>query len=126
MLNVPKTELSVRTVVLFSSALVLALLISLFVLFQARYLIIGPQITLTQAPQGPQNNRQVFFVGNARNISHLWLNDRQIYTDPQGNFTEAVVLENGYTVATLRAQDRYGRTTTIEQGLVYAPASFIQ
>ena len=42
---------------------------------------------------------------------HITLNGRQIFTDKNGNFKEALVLENGYTVATLRAEDRYGRVT---------------
>jgi hypothetical protein len=126
MLNIAKPEVPARTLVLSALFLIIGLLVLLFVIFQARYLIIGPQITLTEAPGGPQNSRQVFFAGNAKNISHLWLNNRQIYTDPQGNFKEAVILEDGYTVTTLRAQDRYGRTTTIERVVVYAPVSFVQ
>jgi len=97
-----------------------------YVIFQARYLIIGPQILLSNAQTQLQNERQVFLSGKAYNISHLWLNDRAIYTDAQGNFKEALVLENGYTVATLRAEDRYGRETKIAQGFIYTPASFVE
>jgi hypothetical protein len=102
-----------------------SLLIVLFVLFQARYLITGPRIVITEAPEGPQSERQVFLAGTAYNISRLWLNDRPIYTDATGNFKEALVLENGYTIATLRAEDRFGRTTTVTYPLVFAPASFV-
>ena len=52
----------------------------------------------------------------------LTLNDREIYTDKNGVFTEALVLENGYTVATLTAHDRYGRTQELTETFVYAPA----
>lgn len=95
-----------------------------FITFQARYLITGPQIFITTDLQGPQNTRAVELTGTAHNISRLWLNDRQIFTDNQGNFSEALVLENGYTIATLRAEDRYGRTTRVEYPLVYVAASF--
>jgi hypothetical protein len=101
-------------------------LVLLFVIFQARFLIIGPQIVLKNSFTGPQNERQVELSGTAYNISRLWLNDRQIYTDTEGNFKEALILENGYTIATLKAEDRYGRTTTVTRDLVYAPASFAQ
>ncbi len=97
-----------------------------FVVFQARFLITGPQIILRDLPQGPQNSRQITIIGDAYNISHLWLNDRPIYTDTKGRFEEAIVLENGYTIATLRAQDRYGRTTKVNAPLVYMPASTIK
>jgi hypothetical protein len=113
-----------RTLVQYWLIVIAVLLTLFFVLFQARFLIMGPQIVITEAPEGPQNQRQITISGTAYNISHLWLNDRSIYTDAKGNFKETIVLENGYTVATLRAQDRYGRTTKVERPLVYVPASF--
>lgn len=96
----------------------------MYVLFQARFLIGGPQIVLSKELPITQNERQIFLSGGAHNISRLWLNDRPIFTDIKGNFNEALVLENGYTVATLRAEDRYGRETTITRNFVYTPASF--
>lgn len=115
---------SFRGVVQTALLTALILLSLTFVVFQARYLIIGPQISITEQPEGPQNERQVFIAGGAHNISHLWLNGRPIYTDMQGNFREALVLENGYTVVTLRAEDRYGRSTEVTRTLVYSPSSF--
>lgn len=115
---------SFRTLVRYWLTAIVLLLMVLFIGFQARFLIVGPQINVTEAPEGPQNQRQITLSGTAYNISHLWLNDRTIYTDAQGNFKETIVLENGYTIATLRAQDRYGRTTEVERELVYVPASF--
>ena len=117
---------SFRTIIKYWLIAGLLLLVISFVIFQARFLITGPQIIITEAPEGPQNERQIHIVGTAYNISRLWLNDRPIYTDAQGNFKEAVVLENGYTIATLRAEDRYGRTTKVTRPLVYIPASFLQ
>lgn len=113
-----------RTIMQHWALAIVALLMLSFVVFQGRFLIVGPQIVITDSPKGPQNERQIELKGTAYNISRLWLNDRPIFTDAQGNFDEALVLENGYTVATLRAEDRYGRTTTVSQELVYVPASF--
>jgi hypothetical protein len=103
-----------RTLLKYWFVAIAVLLMVFFVLFQARFLITGPRIVITEAPEGPQNERQVTVAGTAYNISRLWLNDRLIYTDKQGHFKEAIVLENGYTIATLRAQDRYGRTTEVQ------------
>ena len=113
-----------RTIMHHWALSIVALLMLSFVVFQGRFLIVGPQIVLTDSPEGPQNERQIELQGTAYNISRLWLNDRPIFTDAQGNFDEALVLENGYTVATLRAEDRYGRTTTVSRELVYVPACF--
>jgi hypothetical protein len=115
---------SFRTVVKTSIFLLGLLLVITYVVFQARFLIIGPQLLLSSDPEQLVNHRQITLDGSAYNISRLWLNDRPIFTDAQGNFKEALVLENGYTVATVRAEDRYGRETLIKRTYVYAPASF--
>lgn len=115
-----------RTIVKISFGVMGLLFILIYVVFQARFLISGPQIVLNEEPSVTQNQRQIFLTGDTHNISHLWLNDRPIYTDVKGNFKEALVLENGYTITTLRAEDRYGRETTITRSFVYTPASFNQ
>lgn len=115
---------SFRTVVKSSFLLLGLVSVAAYVVFQARFLIIGPQVRLVQESESVVNERQITLAGSAFNISRLWLNDRPIYTDAQGNFKEALVLENGYTVATVRAQDRYGRETAIKRTYVYIPASF--
>tara|TARA_B100000508_G_scaffold45511_1_gene35542 strand:+ start:3074 stop:3445 length:372 start_codon:yes stop_codon:yes gene_type:complete len=122
----PDEQLEFRTVLKIVASVVFALFIAVYVLFQARFMIIGPQIILTEEPPQLQNSQQIYLTGTAHNISRLWLNNRPIYTDAQGNFKEALVLENGYTIATLRAEDRYGRETTVSRPFVYYPASFIQ
>ena len=97
-----------------------------YLAFQARFLIVGPQITLNKEPTVNNTTRVVELAGTATNITHLWLNDRPIFTDEKGNFKEALVLENGYTITTLKAKDRYGRETEIVRSFVYTPASIIQ
>lgn len=120
------TQLEFRSVVIASLIFIGICLAISYVVFQARFLITGPQIFITEDLHHLQNERKIHLTGRAVNISRLWLNDRQIYTDATGNFKEALILENGYTVATLRAEDRYGRETTVSEGIYYAPASFIK
>lgn len=95
-----------------------------YIAFQARFLILGPQIVLESETTGLHNERQITLTGKAANISRLWLNDRPIFTDAQGDFQEILTLENGYTISTIRAEDRYGRETTIRRTFVYVPMSF--
>lgn len=116
---------SFRSLVQLTGLLIGLLLVLGYIIFQARFLIVGPQITLTDTPTSRSNERKIFLTGTAFNVSRIWLNDRPIFTDTNGNFKEALVLENSYTVATLRAEDRYGRTTTVSQPFVYAPACFV-
>ena len=118
------SSVSFRSLVQFSLLGFFLFFVLGYVIFQARFLIVGPQITLTETPPPINNVRLVALSGTAFNITRLWLNDRQIYTDPDGNFKEAFVLENGYTITTRRAEDLYGRETTITRSFVYLPASF--
>ncbi len=118
-----KDTYPLRTLIKYWLITIASLLTIGFVVFQARFLITGPQIVLRNLPEGPYNSRQITLEGDAYNISRLWLNDRPIYTDAKGRFKEAIVLENGYGIATLRAEDRYGRTTKVSAPLVYVPAS---
>jgi hypothetical protein len=115
-----------RAIIRYWLIAMVTLLVLAFIVFQARFLIIGPQITLTEVPNGPVSVPAIEIAGTAHNISHLWLNDRQIFTDAKGTFREKLILENGYTLATLRAEDRYGRVTRVTQPLVYVPASLMK
>ena len=101
-------------------------LILFYVFFQARFILTGPEIILVTEPKTEHHERTVILQGSAHNITHLWLNDRAIYTDERGNFKEELILENGYTIATLRAKDRFGRENKIVRSFVYTPASVIR
>ncbi len=120
------SDFELRSALKVVGTITLLVLILLYVLFQARFLITGPQVILQNEPAVQQNTRIVTLEGTAVNITHLWLNDRQIFTDEQGTFKEALVLENGYTTATLRAKDRYGRETRVLRSFMYTPASIIK
>lgn len=111
----------VRTVI----ALALLGTLILYVIWQARFLLTGPVIELRDEPPQHSNERIVTLTGTTRNITSITLNGRQIFTDPHGEFKEALVLENGYTIATIAATDRYGRTTELRRPFIYTPASIL-
>jgi len=90
-----------------------------YTVFQARFLITGPVILLKDVPSTIQTQRLIYLEGTAENIVRLTLNGRQIYTDKDGYFKEALILENGYTIATLQVRDRYGRSRSYIQKFVY-------
>ena len=117
-------SITFRDIVRASIVVLGCIVVLVYVVFQARFLIIGPQITLLSTPDRAQNERVVTLAGNTANISRLWLNGYQIFTDPAGAFSTDVILQNGYTITTLEAEDRYGRRTTLTREFVYAPMTF--
>ncbi len=110
--------------ILMYGVLVIGLVVLLgYLVFQARFLLQGPRITLVNEPSSVQNERRVTIAGYARNITKITINDRPMFTDRAGYFSEALVLENGYTIATIAATDRYGRETQVVRPFVYTPLS---
>ncbi len=123
MSNRPYLEL--RSFLKLVSLTLVALVILGYVAFQARFLIIGPVVHLTTETKPIYNERTIEIAGQAENITDLTINGRPIYTNENGAFSEQLVLENGYTIMTIRAHDRYGRETTLTRSFVYRPASSI-
>ncbi|MCD5382145.1 MAG: hypothetical protein LR017_02395 [Candidatus Pacebacteria bacterium] len=93
--------------------------ILVYALFQARYLIHGPQIILHAPTETVHHERIVLLKGEAKHITAITLNGREIFTDEHGVFEEPLVLENGYTIMTLHAKNRYGRTIDMTRSFIY-------
>ena len=124
-MSITTSRLELKSVVAYSLAVVVSVVVVGYILFQARFLVIGPQIVLTKELPAVANERTVTLVGRTANITNLTLNGRTIYTDEQGTFSESLVLENGYTIMMLRAHDRFGRERSVERTVVYRPISTI-
>ena len=98
----------------------LFLLLVLYSLFQARFLIIGPHISVTSPKDGETVPSPVFdLVGNAQNISYISVNDRPIFLNEKGDFNEKLIAQTGLSIITLRAKDRFGRLTEKSIRVVY-------
>ncbi|MFZ2253409.1 MAG: hypothetical protein WAW13_04570 [Minisyncoccia bacterium] len=97
-------------------------LIVFYVQFQARNIIQGPALTITNTLPSIQHERRITINGTAHNVVKLTLNGKEIHTDEDGAFSHTLVLENSYTIMSLNAQDRFGRTTSLIKEFVYVPS----
>ncbi len=95
-----------------------ALLIILFILlisyslYQARALLVGPQVSITRPLDGDTvENSMITIEGKARNIAWISLNDRQIFTDEEGWWSEKLIVSSGISIMTVKARDHFNRTT---------------
>ena len=125
MTGIFRSRIQFRSIVNASLIFLASSLIVLYVMYQARFLLEGPELYLVDEPESVQNSQLVYLRGKASNISTINLNGRQIFTDRTGYFDEALLLENGYNIATVQATDRYGRTQRIVKQFVYTPTSII-
>jgi len=48
--------------------------------------------------------------GNAMKATYLSLNGREIFIDKDGNFSESISVLPGFSIITLDAQDKFGKT----------------
>lgn len=95
-------------------------------LFEARLLLEGPRITITSPIDGSAvADPLVRIAGEADNIAFLTINDKPAFTDEDGNFELLLTPSEGYTVFTVAATDRFGRSVREEVSITtlnYCPA----
>ncbi len=115
------STITLGTCIRFVGIASLIVLIVVYVQFQARDVILGPTITLNGTYTPVQHERTVALEGLTHNIVKLTLNGREIHTTIHGEFSQSIVLEKGYTIIELHAEDRFGRTTSLRRAFVYVP-----
>jgi len=86
------------------------LVIITYSLFQARFIILGPYLEIKYPQNGASlDTNPINIVGQAKNIVFISLNDRPIYVDKNGNWSEKLIAPKGPSIITVRARDRFGR-----------------
>lgn len=94
--------------------------IALYSYLRAENLIRGPVLDVTTPEHGATVTESLIEVaGTARNITRISLNDRDIFVDESGAFREKLLLPYGYTILTVKAEDRFGRKAEKSIELVY-------
>src|SRR3989344_6835821 len=92
--------------------ILLTLLFSILViysLYQGRFLILGPQIWVDNIKDGETVRESVVTIaGRAKNVAWLSLNDRQIFTDEEGFWSEKLLVSEGVSFITVKGRDRFG------------------
>jgi hypothetical protein len=115
-------DLSIKQI----AVIVFFVLLLLYTLFQARFLILGPVIYIDSPYDGELEPTSVIIIkGRAKNIAYISLNDRPIFIDSNGNWSEKYALSEGLSIITLKASDRFGRKTEKTVRLVYKQANQI-
>lgn len=101
-----------KTILKIGSLVLLGLIIASYSTFQAWKIIQGPVITIYSPENGKTFTQALIEVeGKAKNVSHLNLNDRPIFTDKTGYFNEKFLLSPGYNVIKIDATDKFKKYT---------------
>ena len=98
------------------------ILIFAYAFFEARNIVLGPQILITTPVGGTTVTSQlVEITGGTKNIKDITLEGRNIYIDEAGVFTEKLLLYPGYNSFTFKAKDKFNRHTKKTLELIYKP-----
>jgi len=85
-------------------------LLIVYSLFQARFVILGPQIQIDTPKDNATLDSDVVVVsGTAENVAYLSLDGMQIYTDKAGHWSQELIAPKGISILELAARDRFGR-----------------
>lgn len=96
----------------FYSLILLGVLIIGYSIFQAQKILGGPKITILSPINGATYTTTLIEIkGVTKNVSVLLLNDRPLYTDKLGNFSDTLLLNDGYNIIKLEAKDKFGART---------------
>ena len=123
MTDFSSTPGTLRRVLRVLGIIILSIVIVSYVLYQARNLIQGPSILLYGEYFPEQHEKTILLEGQTHNIVKLTLNGKEIHTSSDGAFSHTVVLEHGYSIISLYAEDRFGRTTSVVREYVYVQQS---
>lgn len=97
--------------------IIVSIVFATYVLFQARFFIIGPTLTLTEPTQSHHATSSIALRGSVTHATEITVNGLPIDTDRDGNFSYELVIPDGYSILTVTARDRYGRTKSIAREL---------
>ena len=88
------------------------LVIGTYSYLKMKSVIDGPKVSIISPENWSATETGVTLVrGTARNISSLSLNDRVIFTDENGDFSEKVALLPGYNILSVKGADKFGKKT---------------
>ncbi len=98
--------------------------ISTFTAFELRKVISGPKITLDCNDKNEcvniKSDKNIFTLsGKTKNASIIFIGDRKIYMDINGNFKEDILLYPGNNLISVKSIDRFGKEVKKDISIYY-------
>ena len=90
------------------SCVALFAIIGVFSYEKMIFIIRGVKIIATIEQK--DNSSLAIIRGTASKAIYISLNGREIFIDKDGNFSESIVILPGFSVVTLNAKDKFGKT----------------
>lgn len=86
----------------------------------------GPILHITEPYNGEIVHEPVVYIeGSTHSITHMTINGKNVAIHENGNFSNAVVLKEGYNEVVLAAKDRFGREISETLQLMHERSPFV-
>jgi len=90
------------------SCVMLFAIIAVFSYEKMCFILNGVKIEATMEQK--ENSSIATITGRAEKANYLALNGREIFIDKEGNFSETISILPGFSVITINAKDKFGKT----------------
>ena len=104
-----------------ASCVVLFSFIGFFSYLKMSFILNGVEIQAKIERNGDSSIATV--IGKAKNATYISLNGREIYIDKDGSFKETIAFIPGYSIVTIDAIDKFGKSKEKKFPMVYKEAS---
>ena len=110
----------IKTVLRGALIVLIAITVLGYAYFRTQDYLGGPQITILTPQNGITTREPLLTIqGQTKNIADITLNDRKIFIDKNGIFTEKILLHCGYNIITIEAADKFKKTVEKKLQIVY-------
>lgn len=101
---------STRQQIKIAALATLFLAIAIYAGFKLKNILLGPQIVINSPISGSTYRTPLVTInGQAKRIAKIYFNDRKIFTNNDGVFSESLLLAKGYNILEFKAEDSFGR-----------------
>ncbi len=88
--------------------------------FRTQDYLNGPQVIILAPQNGETTHNPLLTIqGQTKNIADITLNNRKIFTDKEGGFSEEILLHCGYNIITIVATDKFDKDIKKRIEVVY-------
>lgn len=95
-------------------------IIASYAYYKTKDFLSGPIITVSSPENGAtMYDSFVEIAGVAKNVSYLSIDDRQIFTNEEGDFMEKLLLFRGYNIISIKASDKFDRKIEETLEIIY-------
>jgi len=103
-------------------AIIFLALFVIYGVFEVAKVALGPSLSVTSPKDlSTVNDPFIRVSGEIKRAAYISVNDRQIFADEKGDFSESLLLLPGYNIIEIVVKDRFDKEVSQRISIYYAP-----